>query len=277
VSGDPAADTLRDARLTLHHAAQVLASFAQAFVQSRDDDSHRSLTWDSEARSFRSERAGDGSRVHLVVPTLTAQLWKGDHLVGSIELRGRRPSAALTWLEDRVGGVQNGDHRPLVWPEYDLPPRPGGPDAPFEPDEAALEELADWYGGAARALEELFADVPEASAIRCWPHHFDLATLLTFSSGHDAEDKKHVGVGFSPGDEANPDPYYYVNGWPPPAPESLPPLEGPGSWHTEGWVGAVLQAAEIRGSGAPEAQEGTVRSFLTAAVDAMRSTVLSGR
>ena len=52
-SSDPLA--LVRTRWELHHAAQLLASFAQAHVSVREDDSHRSLSWDRNSAAFRSE------------------------------------------------------------------------------------------------------------------------------------------------------------------------------------------------------------------------------
>src|SRR5204863_8996466 len=74
---------------------------------------------------------------------------------------------------------------------------------------------------------------PAAGAVLCWPHHFDLATLLTLGSG------KSIGVGFAPGDDGIRESYWYVNLFPYPDPSCLEPLQD-GRWHTGGWTGAVL-------------------------------------
>jgi hypothetical protein len=131
-----------------------------------------------------------------------------------------------------------------------------------------------WLANAASILSATFGSLEEASTIRCWPHHFDIATLLTFPAADDSGDAAHVGAGLSPGDGARPSPYYYVNGWPPPAAEDLPTLTGPGSWNTEGWIGAVLDAHEIVAHSSAEEQEQMVGRFLAAASAAMRSVVL---
>jgi len=269
------ATALRNTRLHLHHSVQLLPSFGQALLEARDDDSHRSTTWAERHRGFESGTTDDGLVARVIVPSFTAEVWRSKDRLGSLDLRGQRPSEALAWLGNLVAKVRGADAGRMAWPEYDLPQQPGGSDQPLEPAVGALEELAAWYGNAQQTLEEMFASVGEASPIRCWPHHFDLATLLTFPATDGSDEAAYVGTGFSPGDDKIPDPYFYVNGWPPPSADVLPALAGPGAWHTEGWVGAVLGAQEIVSSGSDAAQVKTVKKFLAARVDAMRTTVLA--
>jgi len=54
-----------------------------------------------------------------------------------------------------------------------------------------------------------------ASDVLCWPHHFDIATLVTFASDRSSS------VGLSPGDGSYDEPYYYVNVHPQPDPAQL--------------------------------------------------------
>lgn len=75
------------------------------------------------------------------------------------------------------------------------------------------------------------------SPVRCWPHHFDIATL------HMLGDGKTIGIGLSPGDDSIRDPYWYVNLWPYPHPSRLQPLQF-GMWFTEGWTGAEMPASK---------------------------------
>jgi hypothetical protein len=272
---DPA--DLLHTRLTLHHAAQLLSSFGQAMLTPIEDDSHRSMTWHAESQSFTTDATDDGLTARLSVRTFTLEVWRDGEQLRALELTGRSPSHALSWLGNEVSGARDASVGRMAWPEYDLPAQPGGQDAPFEPDAASLNEFAAWYGNTESALRDVFGDVAEAAAIRCWPHHFDLATLLTYPAAEPDGEAAYVGIGFSPGDDAIPDPYYYVNGSPFPAPEKLPELAGPGEWHTEGWVGAVLRAGEIVSSGSAQAQEQTVATFLTTAVDTMSTTLLATR
>src|SRR5207247_497257 len=123
-------------------------------------------------------------------------------------------------------------------------------------DAAAFEELAGWYGNAAVVLETLRAATPTASEVRCWPHHFDLATLITVAPG------QSVGVGMEPGDQYYAEPYFYVNMHPAPDARALPPLHGHGTWHTHEWIGAVLPASRLAASG----QRSQIERFTGSAV-----------
>jgi hypothetical protein len=80
--------------------------------------------------------------------------------------------------------------------------------------------------------------------VRCWPHHFDVATLVELEAGH-AESARSIGVGFSPGDESYAQPYWYVSPWPRPDPATLPQAPMPGHWHTQGFTALVATGDDI--------------------------------
>jgi hypothetical protein len=109
-----------------------------------------------------------------------------------------------------------------------------------------------------------------ASAVRCWPHHFDIATLWTLGDG-DAETAPSVGIGMSPGDSHYPLPYFYVSPWPRPAPEQLPPLPVPGHWHSQDFISAILTGDQIV---AMKDRRGETRQFLDAAIAVARDLAL---
>ena len=51
---------------------------------------------------------------------------------------------------------------------------------------------------------------PGPSPVRCWPHHFDIATCVALESG-DPERERGIGTGLSPGDGTYGQPYFHVN------------------------------------------------------------------
>ena len=58
--------------------------------------------------------------------------------------------------------------------------------------------------------------------------------------------------------------------WPYPDPDALPALDGPGSWHTDGWIGRVLSGMEVVET--DEAfREALVRKFVDVSVGAALS------
>jgi Family of unknown function (DUF5996) len=87
----------------------------------------------------------------------------------------------------------------------------------------------------------------ETGPIILWPHHFDLA-MLWFSGrlvdGIDPADEENadeqVNFGFSVGDEANPEPYFYITAYP--LPDGLETVQLPEGayWHSQGWNGALM-------------------------------------
>lgn len=87
----------------------------------------------------------------------------------------------------------------------------------------------------------------ETSPIQLWPHHFDLSMLWLPGEkvpGQDPANEeyadKQMNFGFTFGDEANPEPYFYVTAYP--LPDALPGLSLPAgtNWQSQGFNGAVL-------------------------------------
>src|ERR1041384_8847530 len=80
-----------------------------------------------------------------------------------------------------------------------------------------LRLLATWFDEAHSALDgvgqRMRARPLDASPVRCWPHHFDMATLISLDEAK-GEKGRSVNAGFSPGDEHYEEPYYYVSPYP---------------------------------------------------------------
>ena len=95
-------------------------------------------------------------------------------------------------------------------------------------------------------LGEIAAREAGASPVRCWPHHFDIATLISLEGG-DPEHARSIGVGLSPGDESYAEPYFYVSPWPYPESDRLDDIAPIGRWHTAGFVAYVVIGSEFAG------------------------------
>src|SRR5439155_8785429 len=93
-------------------------------------------------------------------------------------------------------------------------------------DRLAFVELARWFDAAADILEEVRLRLAGTASVRCWPHHFDIATLLSLGRG-DPETAAAIGIGMSPGDAYYLQPYFYVSPWPAPPVDALPSLPLP--------------------------------------------------
>ena len=252
---DPCA--LVDARVQLHWAAQAVAGVGRTLHVRRADDSHTSFTWSATLDALVQEPfEGVTSGLRLRDLTLLA--------IGStaskLSLTGRTLDDAFAFFEAQFGMT-------LQRPNVDLPDHPVSHGATFDADERHLAELARYYNNAARVLSDVVRTDSQAGPVRCWPHHFDLATLITLS-GH-GEEARTIGVGLSPGDAGSNEPYYYVTPWPHPDASRLGSLSL-GRWNTVGWTGAVLSASSFANV---ERQEELVRSFILDAVARCRELV----
>ena len=259
--GAVAPSALEAARLELHWAIQAVDVVGRSLIEPEPDASHIALTWLDELGALASARIADGSRAALRLGSVELLVLDASgHPADRLSLAGITLAVGAAWVRGRMAARL--DARPR-WARHhpDIPDAPAGHGQPFGPPSAAHAELARWYGNAARALGAVADADSRAGPVRVWPHHFDMATFVNLDPALAQYEGRSVNVGFSPGDATFAEPYFYVVPYPPPAAESLPPLEGPGAWHVEGWLGAVLSAGEVvRRS--PEGQRAVVTSFL---------------
>jgi hypothetical protein len=260
-----ALDTARlaAARLQAHDATQWLARMARAYVPAQPDDSHTNLGWDDAFGGLTSHPLPDGARLGLRVADLTLALFNADadapHDV--FPLAGRHDPDACAWLMDHAG-MRNLDPGALDAPlPYMLAERPGG--GAYTIDAEALGALTTWFSNANAALGAVRAHIVArgiaAPPVCCWPHHFDLDTLVTVAPG------RTTGIGFEPGDDYYDEPYFYVSVSPAPDAATLPALPAIGHWHTQDFTSAVATATRIV---ATNDQGAAVQAFLQTAADA---------
>jgi hypothetical protein len=187
-----------------------------------------------------------------------------DFELASFQLQDRTLEEGYTWLEENILD-HLGKAISLSRPDHDLPDSPVSTGATFDVEVNSLEEFEAWYHNANELLQALATEFPNASDVRCWPHHFDIAALVQFDSDKEAEKARSIGVGFSPGDDSFDAPYWYVLPWPPPDEKSLSDKLVEVGWHANGWIGAVLKSEQIRLASANDQKE-LVSSFVQSAV-----------
>jgi Family of unknown function (DUF5996) len=260
---------LSEARLQAHYAVQWLGRAARAYVPPQPDDEHTNLGWDSALGGLTTHPLKDGARLSLKITDLTLALHVGEGSTQSFSLDGRSDAQARQWLSEQLGARGLDAHALDAPSPYEMPAHAVSQGAAYGPAGLAdaLAELAAWFGNAQHSLaciqRQMIGRKLAASPLRCWPHHFDLATLTTLPARNPGA-TGYVGAGLSPGDEYYDEPYFYVSVYPEPDPAALPSLPMLGHWHLRDFMAAIATAHKIVAS---KNQQAETDDFLRAAVD----------
>jgi hypothetical protein len=264
---------LTDARLQLHHAIQLIVSASISWLPHRPDDSHTSLTWNDEWAALQTEPVTASGGRYAMRPANLSLLWYPGGVAErpAFSLHGRTVPDALAWV--RAQGVDAGLD-PAAFTSrkhYEIPPHAVDRGGAFDGRAHAMfEEMERYWHDASIVLNAIAQREPGASDVRCWPHHFDIATLITLPPGRDGT-ARTIGVGHEPGDEWYSEPYWYVSPSPYPTETGvLPEVQGGGRWHTKQWVGAVLPASTYARDSA-EIQKQRVETFASSAIAGART------
>jgi hypothetical protein len=216
-TASPPGTAFRDAWLQLHYASQLASEVGKAWGEPQADDSHSSLGWRDGALVGPLIEAPRPFRAALRPRELTLTLVGTDGaLVAARPLAGVRFADAMQWVRTQAARAAGGEARHVSVPAPDLPPHPVADGAAFRIDASgAFAALADLLAGADRVLGAVAAALPDASPVRVWPHHFDMATLATITT------QRTLGVGLATPDAIEPGGYWYVSPW------SASPPSGP--------------------------------------------------
>lgn len=257
------AKQLTDARLELHHAAQLVAGFGISYLEKRPDDSHTNMEWMPALDALASNPAGPQLvRIALRPRDLTLLAVGANVQLGSFGLHARTMTDAAAWIRRTVTQYGFAPDAYTLAKHYTIPSHAVAEGRIFDARGAAdFAQLDHWFSNASMLLDRIASAGPSATPVRCWPHHFDIATLLELPNG------ASVGVGLEPGDQYYDEPYWYVNMYPSPSVTvERPPLDGGGIWHTREWLGAVLPASRVDNA----TQEEQCALFLKSAIAACR-------
>jgi hypothetical protein len=271
---------LIDARLQLHFAAQAAAAVGKQLVPHQPDYGEQSFQWQAGPRALAQGLvAGNPPFRAALRPSPAALLLLDDNgaVLEEFPLEGKTLDEAYEWTQIEVE-LLLGRHleKPLERPGDDFPAHPVARGAVFSTSGPGFAELGRYFANADRVLRALADRNPGASPVRCWPHHFDLATLIPLDPGADPEKARSIGAGLSPGDGVIAEPYFYVLPWPAPPTQRLPQLAGGGRWQTAGWVGAVLPASSFTNAATNGSQARRVEEFLDSAVAGSRLLLADG-
>ncbi len=188
---------LTQARLELHWAAQLVSAAGTSLLPAEEDFSHTNLGWDPRLGALVGHDVGaKHARAALVFDGLGLVVIEGERERASLRLSGRTLSQALAWLGSKLAG----DDAALGLPVHDMPAYPVGEGAVFSDEGAAARtELAGWFEEAFASIGELAAREDTAAPVRCWPHHFDVASLITLDTKAGAEEPRSIGRGLLSG------------------------------------------------------------------------------
>ena len=190
------ADSLLAARKMSHAAVQWLSRAARANLPPAEDDSHSSLRWQADLAALVSQFLDDEQRIQLGFSfTEGALLWlEAGEPIDRLKLTSE--DEAQRWCDDLLSRNALASTSKAQMP-YELAPVDYGP---LEDEPKALGTLGAWFGTAQQMLDSLIGHYGGMAVFqptaRCWPHHFDLATLFFLDAG-DPETARSIGVGLS--------------------------------------------------------------------------------
>ena len=246
-----APERLSTARDMAHKAVQLVSKAARANLAPVPDDSHSNLGWDRKRGAFLSQPIVGMNGAYFIgfaVSDFELIFICDGEKIATRKLAGGTDADAAEWLDAQLANTGLEPTASTTLP-YDLPASVEQIST-YAIDGIAedLNVLASWFKLAEKVLAafaENYREIePGPSPLRCWPHHFDLATDVSLEEG-DFETARRVGVGISPGDESYDEPYFYISPSPHLNLDSLPQLTAPGHWHTQGFVGAIATATEV--------------------------------
>ncbi|MEE8295904.1 MAG: hypothetical protein V3R64_09350 [Sphingomonadales bacterium] len=231
-----------EVRLQAHYAAQWVARYGRSYLFPQNDDSHTAMLWNPSAKMFLSLSSRQGA-LAFDIPTLTLFWLDPRGRMGTgFSLDGKTDKEVEGLLRAMLGEVGLNPQTLKTELPYEMPAHKIGAGEAYDlkPNEKGLRSLADLYHQASGILEEVQKREEGASTVRCWPHHFDIATLIKLDDEKDPEKAKSIGVGLSPGDGTYEEPYYYITPWPYPVSSGLPQDPELFHWHTEGFTAAII-------------------------------------
>ncbi|MGH7710144.1 MAG: hypothetical protein ACREOG_02610, partial [Gemmatimonadaceae bacterium] len=225
--GSVAATTLVDSRLQLHHALQIIVSAPISFLEKRADDSHTNLEWLPAIEALGTNWLDRAGRIRVALRPAALSLLAVDGRGGvtsEYALDGRTTADAVAWLRESLGACGYDSAALTTKKHYEIPPHRVASGHAYDLGSGeSFAELGRYYGNAHEVASYVATTRQGASSVRCWPHHFDLATLITLPEIA-GRGSCTIGVGLSPGDDLYAEPYFYVGPYPHPSCDRLRPL-----------------------------------------------------
>jgi hypothetical protein len=124
---------LTDARLQLHHAAQIVAAMGISYLPKQSDDSHTNLGWLDSVSALASHPVRGSSSIQLAVrphPFALLLLDNGESSA-SFTLDGQTVADAAAWVRDNISKRGLDGSSFTLAKHYTIPPHSVGESAPF--------------------------------------------------------------------------------------------------------------------------------------------------
>ncbi len=269
---NPASLNLNSAYHQAYQLGQWLARFARGYLPAKPDDSHTSLIWHRNMGVMETNALDvDGRQISFGLEIRDLSLVKivDGQVVDSISMHGYCDADAEKWICRAIEAMQL-DASALNAPlPYELPNSIYSDGEVFNTIDAceALSEFGRYLDNTSLILRDVVAKhrhlKPGPAPIRLWPHHFDLATIITLEVG-DVESAHAVGFGLAVPDQSRDEFYFYTYPWPRKERSDLPDLGPDRLYQYDGSVGAVqLMSALV----SAKDQEATARLFFNETVE----------
>ena len=269
-------EEIAEARKQLHQAAQLPAIAGRCLNPKDSGDNFASLIWNKNNNWLTSQILGESElRTALNVSEFELLVInKQNELVNSLNLNSKTYDDAFKWLTDKLSQRGFDPNRFSKKLPYRIPEYSTANGEPFKQENgAAFTELQNYYSNAAFVLENISNKEKDVSPVQCWPHHFDIAALITIESNPNSEKSKSIGVGLSPGDESYSEPYFYISPWPYPENKDDLPKLNYGHWYKQGWFGGILTASEITSTRSASKQLKIAENFIEAGISILKKVL----
>ena len=271
--------SLVNSRHQLHQAVQLVAAVGRNYHLPEKGDPFGTVKWLPDINGLAGWAVDTSSgkiKCALNFDNFTLQFLVDGIPEQSISLDGKLDQTILQEMQNALDSLGlNGSkldfNNPYKIPEYKI-----GQSQGYASNRKEFKEFSKYFVNANAVLQALAANFEGASDVECWPHHFDIATLIKLSDTADPETSSSIGVGLSPGDESYQEPYFYISPWPYPGLniKRLPKLSV-GHWHTEGFVAAVLTGTTLVQEGRGNNQINAVSKFLEEGMDQAKKLTAS--
>lgn len=283
-------DDFVDAWRTWHHLCQAVVEIGKSWGKPRDDDAHTALSYHPDYGDFLvpGEAAGLLGGFRIMPPVVEVVHIKEDDSRGAetaqLEYEGYTIAEVTAWMRAQAERLAGPPRQPGV-PAPDLPDHPLARGATLTFPEQ-MGELYNHYlttvgllDSLCEALDGFDQDENDDNdsvdgSVLLWPHHFDLATLVTVATDDDGAAAQTIGLGITPPDGVSDQGYWYVSPWSKvPLGSAFGTPELPiGRWvERDGLPMAVLPVTDVWAIDADnggEAQVEAIAAFMAAAFNA---------